>query len=86
MRVVLLCVGKTGGSLGAAVSEYEERVRRYWRFETVEVEAGAGKGRKGDPEAVKRAEGERILRQLPEGGERRRRLLERSAAPLVVGG
>ena len=41
---------------------------RYWRFETAEVEAGEGKTRKVDPDRVRRAEGERLLARIPDGG------------------
>ncbi len=69
MRVTLLCVGNVRGPLALAVQEYEERVRHYWRFQVVEVEGGMGRGRKGDPSQVIRAEEERILAQLPATGE-----------------
>jgi 23S rRNA (pseudouridine1915-N3)-methyltransferase len=49
------------------VREYEERAARYWKLSAVEVEAGAG-GR-DEPEAVRKAEEERILARLPRSAE-----------------
>ncbi len=64
MRVVLLCVGRTRGTLAGAVGELQERAERYWNLEVVEVDEGAG-GRKADPDRVREAEAERLLARLP---------------------
>jgi 23S rRNA (pseudouridine1915-N3)-methyltransferase len=69
VKLTLLCVGKAGGTLGAAIQDYEKRLSRYWKFEVVEVEAGVGKGRKSDAEGVLRTEEERLLKRLSEGWE-----------------
>lgn len=66
MKVLVLAVGGVRGPLAPAVSEYESRARRYWKFEVVEVAAGAP-GREPDPPRVMEAEGERILARIPEG-------------------
>ncbi len=70
MKITLFCVGKATGPVGSAISEYEDRVRRYWRFESIELKAGTGKTRRPpDPEFVKGKEEERILARIPEGGD-----------------
>ncbi len=70
MNITLVCVGKATGPVGSAISDYEDRVRRYWRFESVEVEGGAGKTRKPpNPGFVKGKEAERILARIPEKGQ-----------------
>jgi 23S rRNA (pseudouridine1915-N3)-methyltransferase len=46
--------------LVGAVSEYEERARRYWKLDVSEVDAGAP-GRSPEPRRVMAAEAERIL-------------------------
>lgn len=68
MKVVVAAVGQVRGTLSAAVSEYEERARRYWKLETVEVDSGAP-GREPSPERVMEAEAERLLSKIPEGLE-----------------
>jgi 23S rRNA (pseudouridine1915-N3)-methyltransferase len=69
MRVNLLCVGDSKGVVGAAVEEYEVRTRRYWRLQVCEVEDGAGRGGKAEPDEVRRAEEVRLLARLPQRGE-----------------
>ena len=64
MKIALVVVGPARGAVGEAVAEYETRAARYWKLETVEVEAGAP-GRDPDPARVRAAEGERILARLP---------------------
>ena len=49
------------------VQEYETRVNRYWRFQVEEVDAGAGREKKVDPERVKEAEANRLLSRLGDG-------------------
>lgn len=66
MKVLVVAVGRVRGTLEAAVGEYEERARRYWKLETAEVDAGAP-GRDPAPERVMEAEAERILARIPEG-------------------
>lgn len=66
MRVQLVVVGKVKGELADAVTEYEKRAARYWKFEVVEVTAGAG-GRDAHADAVKRAEAARILNRVTPG-------------------
>lgn len=65
MKIVLVVVGGVRGPLADAVAEYEARARRYWKLETVEVDAGAP-GREPDPDRVRGAEGERILGRIPD--------------------
>ncbi len=70
MRLHLLCVGKTRGSLREATLDFETRAGRYWRLEVQEVQAGLGKGRKAEAEKVRRAEEERLMARLEKtGGE-----------------
>lgn len=61
MRVLVAAVGEPGGSVGEAIRGYEERVGRYFDFETVEVDPAAG----GEPPEVRRREGERLLERVP---------------------
>jgi len=68
MKVQVLCVGQVKGDLRAAVGDYEKRAGRYWRLQVTEVSAGLGKGRKEDEEAVRKAEEERLLGRLQDGG------------------
>lgn len=65
MKVVLVAVGGPRGPLAAAVAEYEERARRYWPLDVVEVREGAS-GAGDDPDRVRAAEGERLLERIPE--------------------
>lgn len=65
MRVRVVAVGKPGRLLQEAIAEYEARAARYWSFEAVEVKEE--KGRAGDEERVRNAEGERILQRAAEG-------------------
>lgn len=67
MKVSVVAVGRVRGLFADAVAEYEARAARYFKFEVVEVDAGAG-GR-DDPDAVMDAEGERILSRIPAGTE-----------------
>lgn len=69
MRLTFLCVGGVKGHLASVIDDYEERIRRYWRLRTVEIEAGLGKRARGSPAEVLKVEEERLLGQLPEGGE-----------------
>lgn len=66
MKVLVVAVGRVRGTLEAPVAEYEERARRYWKLEVVEVEAGAP-GQDPAPGRVKEAEARRILGRIPEG-------------------
>lgn len=68
MKITLVTVGRVRGSLAGAVRDYEERARRYWKLETIEVDSGAGGGRH-EPESVLRAEEERILARVPPGAK-----------------
>lgn len=67
MKVTLVVVGRARGDLQPAIASYEERIGHYWKFEVVEVDAGAG-GRE-DRDSVLAAEGERILARIPDGTE-----------------
>jgi len=69
VRITVLCVGGVKGPLAPVVQDYEERASRYWRLRVVEVEGGLGRNTKAAPEEVKKAEGSRLLGQLPESGE-----------------
>lgn len=67
MKVRLLCVGELRGPLRSAVKDYEDRLGHYWRLEVTETAAGIGRGKKVDPERVRRAEEERLLAHLSRG-------------------
>jgi len=69
VRILVVVVGKVRPPLEEAVLSYELRASRYWKFQVEVVDAGLGKGGGGDPEEVKRAEGERILARVPAGFE-----------------
>jgi len=69
VRVRLIAVGtrmpkwvKTG------IAEYEPRLPREWRFELVEIPVAA-RSSNADVERLKRAEGEKMLRAIPEGAQ-----------------
>jgi 23S rRNA (pseudouridine1915-N3)-methyltransferase len=68
VKIQVVAVGRVRGALEAAVSEYEERARRYWKLEIVEVDAGAA-GRAPAGDRVRVAEAERILARLSLGLE-----------------
>lgn len=67
--ITLIAVGRVRGPLEAAVRAYEDRLRHYWKFDLVEVEAGTGRGGSPDPVQVMAAEGTRILARVPPGQE-----------------
>lgn len=66
MRLTLVVVGSVRPPLATAVHMYEERVRRYWKLDLVEVDPG-GPGASAPPPVVMEAEGDRILQRIPEG-------------------
>lgn len=68
MRVTLLCVGRVGPILSAAVSEFEARAARYWKFSVTEVKEG-GKGRKDNPMRVVLEEEQALMARLPARGK-----------------
>lgn len=59
MKLVLVAVGKPTGSLRPAILDYEERVSRYFGFESVEV--GAAKGTVSE---IRAEEGERLRSRI----------------------
>ncbi len=67
MKVIGIYVGGVKGALTDPVRFYEERSAHYFRTEWIEVTAGAGS--RDDAEAVRQAEGERILNRIPDGAE-----------------
>lgn len=67
MKVRVIVVGRVGRLVAPAVEEYETRAGRYFKFEVVEV--GAGAGGRDDPDAVMQAEGERILGRIDDGAD-----------------
>ena len=68
MKLLVLAVGGVRGPLGSVLADYEERARRYWKLDAVEVDAGA-QGRDPEPRRVRNAEADRILARLPDGYE-----------------
>jgi 23S rRNA (pseudouridine1915-N3)-methyltransferase len=67
VKILLVVVGKARPPLEEAVLRYELRASRYWKLQVEVVDAGLGKGGGGDPDEVKRVEGERILARVPAG-------------------
>lgn len=64
MKLLVLAIGRAGRTLAPAIAEYQERAARYWPVEVIEVkEERAGRGSTED--AVRRAEGERLLKRVP---------------------
>lgn len=68
MKIAVICVGRAGAQLDAAIRDYEARTARYWSLDVVEVKEE--RARKGmTEEQVKDAEAERILKRAPRGAE-----------------
>ncbi len=69
MKVRLIAVGtRMPKWVGAGVAEYQPRLPREWRFEIVEIPV-AKRGDNADLTRLKRAEGEKMLRAIPQGAE-----------------
>ena len=68
MKILVLTVGKTKGALAAPIEDFEQRAARYWKLEVVAVDPGASSAA-ADPESVKAAEEERLLRRLPDDAD-----------------
>ena len=59
MRLIVAVVGKPRHeSIAAAIRDYEERARRYWPLDIVEVKDEPARG--SSPDVVRRREGERL--------------------------
>ena len=69
MKVTVIAVGPVRGLLAEAVVENQVRAGRYWKLAVREVAAGIPKSSRPEPSAVLKAEGERILQQIPEGAQ-----------------
>jgi 23S rRNA (pseudouridine1915-N3)-methyltransferase len=68
MKITLIAVGRPGRVLESAIAEYETRARRYWSLDVIEVrEERSGRGISED--AVRNAEGERIMKRTPKEAE-----------------
>jgi 23S rRNA (pseudouridine1915-N3)-methyltransferase len=68
LKVRVVAVGRPGRLLAEPIAEYEKRAARYWSLEVSEVkEERAHKGIADD--AIRNAEGERILQRVPTGME-----------------
>jgi 23S rRNA (pseudouridine1915-N3)-methyltransferase len=68
MKLWVITIGRSGRVLEPAIAEYEERARRYWPVQIIEVkEERARRGMSED--AVRSAEAERLLRRVPDGSE-----------------
>lgn len=63
MKVLVAAVGRPTGPLGRAIADYEDRARRYFDLEVVEVKRGGGGGR--SPEQAKAREGRALLERVP---------------------
>jgi len=68
LKLSLIAIGRAGRVLEPAIAEYETRARRYWPLDVIEVkEERARPGSDGSD--ARNAEGERLLRRVPEGAE-----------------
>ena len=68
MKVTVVAVGSPSRLLADPIREYEQRASRYWKLETVDVDAE--KASKNRPvEDVMGAEGERLVAAVPERTE-----------------
>ena len=68
MKLLLIAIGKTGRLLAPAIAEYEERARRYWPLDVIEVKEERARAGLTD-DAVKDAEAERLMKRVPKGME-----------------
>ncbi|MCI0433039.1 MAG: 23S rRNA (pseudouridine(1915)-N(3))-methyltransferase RlmH [Gemmatimonadetes bacterium] len=68
MKLTVISVGKPGPLLAEPIRDYENRARRYWGLEFIEVRAGSG-ARASDEEKARRAESERLLERVPAATE-----------------
>lgn len=69
MRVRLIAVGtRLPPWVAQGVAEFQVRLPREWRFELVEV-AVAARGKNADLARLKHAEGEKMLRAIPDGAQ-----------------
>ena len=67
MRLRLIAVGtRMPGWVAAGVAEYQPRLPREWRYEIVEVPVASRAGN-ADIAKLRDAEGEKMLKQIPEG-------------------
>jgi 23S rRNA (pseudouridine1915-N3)-methyltransferase len=68
VKITVVCVGRAGAQLAAAIGDYESRARRHWPLAVVEVrEERARRGVAED--RVRDAEAERILKRVPHDAE-----------------
>lgn len=67
MKVMLLAVGRPKGELAGPIAMYEERARRYFSFETVEVKEF--RSRRGEATRAMEEEGRSLLARVPPGVE-----------------
>jgi 23S rRNA (pseudouridine1915-N3)-methyltransferase len=69
MRVRLIAVGtRMPKWVGEGVAEFQVRLPREWRFEIAEIPVAA-RGDNADVARLKRVEGEKMLRAIPDGAE-----------------
>lgn len=69
MKIRLIAVGtRMPKWVSEGVAGYQERLPREWRFELVEIPVAA-RGDNADVERLKRAEGQKMLRAIPDGAE-----------------
>lgn len=68
MKLVVISVGRASRMLEAAIAEYETRAGRYWGLEFIEVREERARGGTA-ADAVRAAEGERILKRVPDGSD-----------------
>ncbi len=69
MKITAIVVGRARAPLKDPILEYEKRLRRYWKFEAIEVASGAARSTKTRPDRVIEVEEARLLARLPERGQ-----------------
>lgn len=69
MKLLLITVGRADGLLEGAIAEYEARAKRYWPLDVLQVKEERARRGMDDADAVRDAEGERVLRRVPKGFE-----------------
>jgi len=69
MKITLIVVGRPPASLEGLLSDYEGRVRRYWKFDLFEVSSGTGGSGAQEEMKVRRTEAMKIREKIPKGAE-----------------
>lgn len=68
MKLSLLVVGRAGPLVAAAIADYEQRARRYWNLEVIEVKQESAR-KSLSVERVREAESHRLMERVPASAE-----------------